>query len=51
MTEVKLKFNILNEEIVGLDSQEFMELIEDVLLNGFSEKGIDIEIKELHRQD
>lgn len=49
MTKVKLYFNILNEEIVGLDSEEFMELIEDVLYKGFCEKGIDIVIKELHR--
>jgi hypothetical protein len=50
MTGVHIKFNILNEEIVSLDSQEFMELIEDVLLKGFSDKGIVIEIQELHRR-
>lgn len=49
MTEVKIVFNILNEEIVGLDYHEFMELIEDMLLKGFSEKDIDVEIKELQR--
>lgn len=49
MTKVNLNFNILNEEIVGLDSQKFIELIEEVLLHGFSEKGIDVEIKELNR--
>lgn len=49
MTNVKIEFNILNEEIVGLNYLEFMELIEDVLINSFSTKGIDIEIKELHR--
>lgn len=50
MTNVKINFEILNEEIVGFDAEEFMELIEDVLFNGFGKKGIDIEIKELHRQ-
>lgn len=51
MTTVNVSFNILNEEIVGLDYLQFTKLIEEALSEGFNKKYIDIEINELNRND
>lgn len=49
MEDVSVTFKILNEEIIGLCANDFCKLIENVLFEGFGEKGIVIEINKLSR--
>jgi hypothetical protein len=51
MTNLKIVCNLLNEDITAINSPKFAKLIEEILYKGFSDKGIDIEILELHRSD